>query len=116
MEFESGLKAHIFVSWLHPYKEQKLIVIGDSGMIVFDDTMEWDKKLALYRHKTDISDGVPNLKKSEVEYLKVPKSEPLNNECRHFMDVLNKSSDPKTDGEEGLKVLKVLEQTSSSQY
>lgn len=113
MEFKSGLKAHISVSWLHPYKEQKLVVIGDSGMIVFDDTKEWDKKLALYRHTVEVSEGLPDIKKSEVEYLEVTQSEPLNDECKHFMDVVNNNFDPITDGEEGLKVLKVLEQTSS---
>ncbi|HAG73471.1 MAG TPA: oxidoreductase, partial [Gammaproteobacteria bacterium] len=45
MAFTSGLKAHISVSWLHPYKEQKLVVIGESAMAVFDDTQPWEQKL-----------------------------------------------------------------------
>ena len=48
MEFPSGLRAHIFVSWLHPFKEQKLVVVGDRKMAVFDDTLPWaDKIVAL---------------------------------------------------------------------
>ena len=45
LAFDSGLEARICVSWLHPYKEHKLIVIGDSGMLVFDDTQPWQQKL-----------------------------------------------------------------------
>ena len=50
MEFKSALKAHVSVSWLHPYKEQKLVVVGDDAMAVFDDTNPWNEKLAVYRH------------------------------------------------------------------
>lgn len=112
MEFPSGLKAHISVSWLHPFKEQKLIIIGVSGMIVFDDTKPWDEKLAIYRHKVDLTKKLPVLEKAEVEYLDVSYSEPLKNECLHFADVANGIVTPFTDGKEGLKVLQVLQQTS----
>ena len=37
LEFPSGIRAHIFVSWLHPFKEQKLVALGTDGMAVFDD-------------------------------------------------------------------------------
>ncbi len=51
LEFPSGLRAHIFVSWLHPFKEQKLVVVGDRKMAVFDDTQPWPDKLLLYPHQ-----------------------------------------------------------------
>ena len=113
LEFKSGLKAHVSISWLHPYKEQKLVVVGDSAMVVFDDTKHWSEKLALYRHVIGVAGGLPNLKKSDVEYLQIPQSEPLRNECEHFMNVVNDNSAPITDGNEGLRVLKVLAQASS---
>jgi len=113
MEFPSGLKAHISVSWLHPYKEQKLVVVGNKGMIVFDDTKRWDEKLALYNHVVDLSKKLPSIEKAELEFIDVPQSEPLNNECQHFIDVVNGSVFPITDGEEGLRVLRVLMKTSS---
>lgn len=113
MEFPSGLKAHISVSWLHPYKEQKLVMVGKSGMLVFDDTKPWDEKLALYRHVVDLSQKFPSLEKAEVEYLNVPQSEPLKNECLHFIDVAAGNVSPITDGNEGIRVLRVLNQTSS---
>lgn len=116
MEFRSGLKSHVSVSWLHPFKEQKLVVVGDSAMVVFDDTKAWSEKLAVYRHAVDsLGEGIPELKKSEVEYIAVPASEPLKNECQHFIDVVSNEVAPRTDGEEGLRVLKVLCAATMSQ-
>ena len=115
MAFTSGLKAHIFVSWLHPYKEQKLVVIGESAMAVFDDTQPWEQKLALYRHNIDLTGEVPNLGKSDVQYIDVAQSEPLKNECQHFIDVVNGRLNPLTDGDEGLRVLNVLSAAALSQ-
>lgn len=108
LEFQFGLKAHISVSWINPCKEQKLVVIGESAMIVFDDTQPWDQKLALYAHGIDLSGDLPHLDKSEVQYVDVAQSEPLKNECQHFLDVVNGHLTPLTDGGEGLRVLNVL--------
>jgi predicted dehydrogenase len=115
MEFKSALKAHVSISWLHPFKEQKLVVVGQDGMVVFDDTKLWNEKLALYRHIVLTTDGLPSLKKAKVEYLKVPQSEPLKNECQHFLDVVCGNIIPLTDGDEGLSVLKVLSAASLSE-
>jgi predicted dehydrogenase len=115
MAFTSGLKAHISVSWLHPYKEQKLVVIGELAMAVFDDTQPWEQKLALYRQNIDLTGEVPNLGKSDVQYINVAQSEPLKNECQHFNDVVNGRLIPLTDGDEGLRVLNVLSAATLSQ-
>jgi len=115
MEFNSALKAHVSVSWLHPYKEQKLVVIGGDAMSIFDDTKTWNQKLALYRHCVKSTGGLPNLEKAEVEYLEVPQSEPLRNECQHFLDVVSGDTEPLTNGGEGLSVLKVLSASSLSE-
>ena len=85
LEFSSGLKAHTHVSWVHPYKEQKLVLVGSHGMIVFDDTKPWNEKLVLYRHTALATAGPPVLEKTEPEYIEVPQSEPLKNECQHFL-------------------------------
>lgn len=108
MKFKSNLKAHISVSWLHPFKEHKLVVIGKEAMAVFDDTKPWNEKLALYKHEVSINDKNPVLKKSDVEYIKVSNTEPLRNECQHFLDVVSNNCVPLTDSSEGLSVLKVL--------
>ena len=115
MEFNSGLKAHISVSWLHPYKEQKLVVVGKKAMAVFDDTKPWGEKLALYRHVVRSSGSLPSLEKAEVEYVEVSQSEPLRNECQHFVDVVSGDVTPLTNGKEGLGVLNVLSAASLSQ-
>ena len=114
MEFKSDLKAHVTVSWFHPFKEQKLVVVGQDGMAVFDDTKPWNEKFALYRHVVHSVDGVLNLEKAKVEYIEVPESEPLRNECKHFINVVNENVAPLTGGDEGLSVLKVLSAASLS--
>ena len=114
LAFKSGLKAHISVSWLHPYKEQKLVVVGNKAMAVFDDTKPWGEKLALYRHVVRPSAGLLMLEKAEVEFIDVPQSEPLRNECQHFVDVVSEGGTPLTDGKEGLTVLNVLSAASLS--
>lgn len=108
LDFPSGLKAHVFVSWLHPFKEQKLVVVGEKKMAVFDDTQPWPDKLLLYPHEIRWEQGVPVPAKAEPERLDIPQAEPLREECRHFLDCIRTGAVPRTDGREGLAVLKVL--------
>ena len=112
--FEHGLKGHVFCSWLHPYKEQKLVVIGDKAMAVFDDTMDWEHKLAIYDHAIDMDETPPVPEKSEVRYEKVPQGEPLKAECQYFLDLIDGQVDSLTDGAEGRGVLQVLAIASNS--
>ena len=114
LQFKSGLKSHISVSWLHPYKEHKLVIVGQSAMLVFDDTKPWHEKLALYPFKVVSSKNLINLQNSNVQYVNVTEEEPLKNECQHFIDVVEKDIQPLTDGAEGLRVLKVLSAASRS--
>lgn len=113
LEFPNNLKGHISVSWLHPFKEQKLVVIGSKKMAVFDDTMDWEKKLAIFNHKIIFSENTPIPQKAEPEYIKIPYAEPLKEECKYFINLLENKVKPLTDGVEGLKVLQVLSQSSS---
>ncbi len=115
LQFKSGLQSHISVSWLHPYKEHKLVIVGQSAMLVFDDTKPWHEKMALYPFKVVSSKNLINLQNNNVQYVKVNEEEPLKNECRHFIDVVEKDIQPLTDGAEGLRVLKVLSAASRSQ-
>jgi UDP-2-acetamido-3-amino-2,3-dideoxy-glucuronate N-acetyltransferase len=108
LEFSSGLKAHIFVSWLHPFKEQKLVVVGDRKMAVFDDTLPWSDKLLLYPHEIKWQNNMPVPEKGEPERVDIPESEPLRLECEHFLLSFTNGNRPQTDGEEGLRVLKIL--------
>ena len=107
--FANGVKGHIFVSWLHPFKEQKLVVIGSKKMIVFDDVSK--EKLFLYPHKIEWDGAkVPVAKKAEYEVVKFETKQPLEEELKHFIACIETREAPKTDGVEGLTVLRVLEQ------
>jgi len=108
MKFASGINAHIFVSWLHPFKEQKFIVVGEEQMAVFDDTAPWESKLVLYPHEVVWTNGIPEAKKADGKPVPLEKDEPLKAECRHFMDCIEKRSKPLTDGNEGVRGLRVL--------
>ena len=112
MDFPSGVKAHIFVSWLHPFKEQKLVVVGDKKMAVFDDVSQ--EKLVLYPHRIDWLDRIPVASKEAAEVVSVQMEEPLKLECRHFLECIENKQKPRTDGEEGLRVLKILHASQNS--
>jgi len=110
MVFPSGGRAHVFASWLHPFKEQRLVVVGDKAMAVFEDSQpEWDKKLVVYKHAVDMSAAVPAPVKADPEYIDVPRGEPLKSECQHFLDCVANDETPFTDADEALRVLRVLE-------
>jgi len=108
MDFASGIKAHVFVSWLHPFKEQKLVVVGDRNMAVFQDTEPWGRKLLLYPHNINWHGGVPVPDKHEAEAVEVEQVEPLRAECEHFIECVRSRRQPVTDAAEGLTVLRVL--------
>jgi UDP-2-acetamido-3-amino-2,3-dideoxy-glucuronate N-acetyltransferase len=108
LNFASGVRAHIFVSWLHPFKEQKLVVVGDKKMAVFDDTAPWPDKLLLYPHSVEWAGNVPVAHKAEAERVALTEGEPLRAECQAFLDAIATRKPPYTDGKEGLNVLKVL--------
>lgn len=110
MAFPGGARAHILVSWMHPFKEQRLVVIGEKAMAVFEDSQpEWEQKLVVYPHVIDRSGPVPVPVKAEGERVIVEKGEPLKAECRHFVASIESGRAPLTDGREGLAVLRVLD-------
>jgi UDP-2-acetamido-3-amino-2,3-dideoxy-glucuronate N-acetyltransferase len=108
LHFAGGAQSHIFVSWLHPYKEQKLVIVGDKKMVLFDDVNPKDK-LFVYEHKIDWLNGAPIPRPEEAKTLAIEKGEPLRIECQHFLDCIESRNPPLTDGNEGLRVLKILE-------
>ncbi len=113
LSFPSGVKAHIFVSWLHPFKEQKLIVVGDRKMAVFDD-LEKKDKLLLYPHSIDWKGNMPIANKAEAQPVELDQGEPLRAECQHFLDCVATRRTPRTDGAEGLRVLSVLQRCQAA--
>ena len=114
LKFKNGLHAHIFVSWLHPFKEQKLIVVGDKSMAVFDDGLSWGDKLKIYPHKVNWINGLPHPQKAEFKSIKLDENEPLKVECDTFINSIRNKNEPITDGKEGINVLKVLDASQKS--
>ncbi len=106
LDFASGVKTHIFVSWLHPFKEQKLVVVGNKKMAVFDDLSQ--EKLCLYPHAIEWKNRIPVAQKANKETVPLEIGEPLKEEAQHFLDCISKNTLPVTDGKEGLRVLRVL--------
>lgn len=109
--FDNGVRAHIFVSWLHPFKEQRLVVVGSKKMASFDDV---SKKLILYNQHVDWSDGVPTPVTHAGEQIPFSTDEPLRNECVAFLAAIKSRRNPLTDGTSALAVLKVLEAAQRS--
>ena len=110
LKFRNKVKSHIFVSWLHPYKDQRLVVVGEKGMLVFADVLSNENKLVFYNHKVGWSKNIPLVQKAEGK--KIPfnyNAEPLKLECKAFVDWVTKDKIPLSNGEEGLRALKVLE-------
>ena len=109
--FDNGVRAHIFVSWLHPFKEQRLVVIGSKKMASFDDV---SKRLVLYDQRVEWQKGQPEPIKGEGELVDFPDEEPLKQECRAFLDAIVTRQPPVTRGESGLRVLRVLQAAQRS--
>jgi UDP-2-acetamido-3-amino-2,3-dideoxy-glucuronate N-acetyltransferase len=111
--FDNGVRAHIFVSWLHPFKEQRLVVLGSKKMVVFND-VDPHHKLALFDQRVDWVNGEPLPHKDEGQPVAIATDEPLKNECRHFLDCVRTRRTPLTDGRSALAVLCVLRAAQQS--
>jgi UDP-2-acetamido-3-amino-2,3-dideoxy-glucuronate N-acetyltransferase len=110
LHFKKGIKAHIFVSWLNPYKDQRLVVIGEKAMATFIDVEEKEKKLLLYNHDVAWDGNIPVIEKAEGVVIKYDMSkEPLKEECKSFINWVCNDIKPPSDASEGLRVLKVLD-------
>ncbi|WP_417486206.1 Gfo/Idh/MocA family protein [Maricaulis sp.] len=112
MTFPGGGRAHVFASWLHPFKEHRLIVVGETGMAVFEDSANGDEKLRLYRHTIDTSGAAPVPSKADWEPIPYGDDEPLRTECQHFLDACA-GGKALTDADEAMRVLDVLLKASA---
>jgi predicted dehydrogenase len=106
--FERGTRAHIFVSWLHPYKEQRLVVIGSKKMVVFEDSRPSDK-LMLFDKEVAWKDGQIEVAQPKGVPIPYAADEPLRSECAHFVECVEAGREPLTSGEDGVRVLEVLQ-------
>jgi UDP-2-acetamido-3-amino-2,3-dideoxy-glucuronate N-acetyltransferase len=111
LTYPNNIHAHIFVSWLHPFKEQRLVVIGEKGMIVFEDSAKQDK-LKFYPKGFKRTDE--GIEKFEGDFISLPfaDAQPLTEEHRHFYDCVLHNKQPLTDGAHALDVLIILEKAT----
>lgn len=108
LQFDHGVRAHIFVNWLNPFKEQKLVVIGDKKMAVFNDTA-LEEKLVIYHQRVGFDGTIPVLEQADREVIQLPAAEPLRTQCEMFLDSIRHGTTPLTDAQSGIDVLRVLQ-------
>jgi UDP-2-acetamido-3-amino-2,3-dideoxy-glucuronate N-acetyltransferase len=108
LRFNDDSRAHIFVSWLHPFKEQRLVVVGDKKMAIFNDVAPFGEKLQLYPQNVDFDGSIPTLKKEDAEFVDHANTEPLREECNHFLNCIQSRNQPLTNAQSGIDVLQVL--------
>ncbi|MFN3686043.1 Gfo/Idh/MocA family protein [Salinarimonas sp.] len=106
--FPGGAQAVIHVSWLHPFKEHRLTVIGSKAMAVFDDCLPWDRKVQIYPHQVSLDGGAPTVVRAEPVPVEIEQAEPLMAECAHFLDCIREKREPITGTLEALAVMDVL--------
>ncbi|MEZ5203455.1 MAG: hypothetical protein R2701_03460 [Acidimicrobiales bacterium] len=104
----------MFVSWLHPFKEQRLVVVGSEAMAVFDDTQPWEQKLLVFEHGVDWSDGRPRPARAEPGRSTSSRPSRCGRRVRALLGRRRSGSTPRTDGHEGLRVLRVLARAQAS--
>ena len=114
LQFSDDSRAHIFVSWLHPYKEQRLVVVGDKKMAIFNDINPFGEKLCIYPQSVEFDGKIPLLKKEDAEFIEHVDTEPLREECAHFLGCIKSRKSPLTDVQSGIEVLKVLHACQAS--
>ena len=113
LHFPNNIHAHIFVSWLNPFKEQKLVVVGEERMAVFNDTVK-ENKLQLFNQRVTIEGGQPVLHSDDIESVPLDAVEPLAAECQDFIECIATRAEPLSNGDVGLRVLQVLEACQQS--
>lgn len=113
--FAEELTAHIHASWISPFKEQKLVVIGENAIAVFDDRKPWSEKLQISTNYLTWEENHPFANDAfQTTTIPLPESEPLKCECLHFLNCIQNNEEPLTSGLEGLRVIEVLEVAENS--
>jgi predicted dehydrogenase len=116
LRFPSGLAAHLHLSWLDPHKERRFTVVGSRRMATFDD-MELERKVTVYDKGFDEgadSYGEYITRSGAIHSPQVPNAEPLRLEMAHFVESVRSGRAPVSDGESGLRVVRVLEGLQAS--
>ncbi len=113
LKFADGKMAHIHVSWLDPHKIRRTTLVGSQKMVVFDD-MQATEKIRIYDKGAEIKSvnsyaEAVTLRTGDILIPKIPSGEPLKTECQHFIDSIVNDTTPRSDGRDGLRVVRILE-------
>ena len=113
LHFPGRKLAHIHLSWLDPHKTRRTTIVGSKKMVVFDD-MEPTDKVRIYDKGVDIKpqavayEDYLHVRFGDVLIPHIGSSEPLRVECQHFLDCVRTGNRPRSDGRQGLQVIRVL--------
>jgi predicted dehydrogenase len=107
LTYPNNIHAHIFVSWLHPFKEHRMVVIGSRGMISFEDSSP-EKEIKFYNKHIEFEQGIPIKVENPTEIIPYEQKQPLTEELKYFVENLDKKIEI-SDGRSGYEVVKVLE-------
>jgi predicted dehydrogenase len=119
LKFADGRMAHIHVSWFDPHKIRKITLVGSDKMATFDD-MDPNEKIRIYDKGVSVGDSVVGFEQSlsirsgDILIPKTPGGEPLRTECLHFLECIEKGTVPRSDGRDGLRVVRVLDAATRS--
>ena len=113
IEYQNGIMGHIFVSWLHPFKEHRFVIVGSKGMIRFEDSTE-GKPLVLYDKGVDWQDGKPIPRSGSTRHIEYDDVMPLTAELKYFIDNLASPSIKINNSEHAIEVIKILEKATNS--
>ena len=111
LKYPNGIEGHIFVSWLHPFKEHRLVVIGSEAMITFEDSSE-GKPLKLYAKKFNMAEGIPEKVDGPATLIKYEPKMALKEELLYFLNHLNNKIPEVANGQHALEVMKILIEAS----
>ncbi|OGU31197.1 MAG: hypothetical protein A2057_12740 [Ignavibacteria bacterium GWA2_35_9] len=115
LRYPGNIHAHIFVSWLHPFKEHRLVVIGNKGMIVFEDSLSQNKLKYYPKGFTKINHELTKFE-GDFETIDFDNLSPLEEEQKHFFNSIINNQEPLTNGDHALEVLKILEEAQKKLY
>ena len=120
LNFPDGIMADIRVSWLDPCKIRRLTVVGSKKMVVYDD-VEPTEKIKIYDKGVEAPPYSDTLEEFRLSYRygdittpAIPDREPLEIECKHFLDCIREGKTPRSDGRVGLGVVRILESAQHS--
>ena len=115
LRYPNNIHAHIFVSWLHPFKEHRLVVIGNKGMIVFEDSLPNDKLKYYPKGFTKINHQITKFD-GDFKTINFNSNPPLKEEQKHFFDCIINNQEPLTNGDHALEVLEILEEAQRNLF